>query len=310
MPRAPRWLTTLLRSRELSILARAAARHRRRHDQDARASCSARNSWRDLLLTPSILLLLAVGQAVVIITRNVDLSVGSVLGADGVPHRPAVHRPPGPADRARSSLTGVARGRRARPGQRPAGRASAGCRRWSSRSARSTSTAASCSPGPAATGSTPPTCPTRFLALGTKQVLAIPVLFISPWSSSVVVGYYLHTARGGRELYAIGSDPDAAVLYGLRVRRRLIARVRAQRGARRAGRRRLRRPLRHGQLGRRHRHRAAGGRRRRHRRRRDLRRQRHRLGRRPRRRPPGHHQPRAADPGHPGLLAAGASSAR
>ena len=38
------------------------------------------NGWRDLLLTPSILLLLAVGQAVVIITRNVDLSVGSILG--------------------------------------------------------------------------------------------------------------------------------------------------------------------------------------------------------------------------------------
>src|SRR6185436_13193911 len=38
------------------------------------------NGWRDLLLTPSILVLLAVGQAIVIITRNVDLSVGSVLG--------------------------------------------------------------------------------------------------------------------------------------------------------------------------------------------------------------------------------------
>ncbi len=38
------------------------------------------NSWRDLLLTPSILLLLAAGQCVVIITRNVDLSVGSILG--------------------------------------------------------------------------------------------------------------------------------------------------------------------------------------------------------------------------------------
>ena len=38
------------------------------------------NSWRDLLLTPSVLLLLAAGQCVVIITRNVDLSVGSVLG--------------------------------------------------------------------------------------------------------------------------------------------------------------------------------------------------------------------------------------
>ena len=36
--------------------------------------------WRDLLLTPSLLVILAVGQTVVIITRNVDLSVGSMLG--------------------------------------------------------------------------------------------------------------------------------------------------------------------------------------------------------------------------------------
>ena len=38
------------------------------------------DGWRDLLLTPSILLLVAVGQAVVIITRNIDLSVSSVVG--------------------------------------------------------------------------------------------------------------------------------------------------------------------------------------------------------------------------------------
>ena len=37
-----------------------------------------------------------------------------------------------------------------------------------------------------------------------------------------VVGYYLYSHRGGRELYAIGSDPDAAVLYGLPVTRRVI----------------------------------------------------------------------------------------
>ena len=37
-----------------------------------------------------------------------------------------------------------------------------------------------------------------------------------------LVGYYLHTARGGRELYAIGSDPDAAVLYGLHVGSRVF----------------------------------------------------------------------------------------
>ena len=37
------------------------------------------DGWRNFLLNPSILLLLAVGQAVVIITRNVDLSVGSTM---------------------------------------------------------------------------------------------------------------------------------------------------------------------------------------------------------------------------------------
>ena len=37
-------------------------------------------SVSDLLLGASILVILAVGQAIVIITRNVDLSVGSILG--------------------------------------------------------------------------------------------------------------------------------------------------------------------------------------------------------------------------------------
>ncbi len=74
-----RFVVTVVRSREASIvlvlvLVVAAA---------TIASPSflfASTSWRDLLLTPSILMLLAVGQAVVVITRNVDLSVGSVLG--------------------------------------------------------------------------------------------------------------------------------------------------------------------------------------------------------------------------------------
>lgn len=38
------------------------------------------DGFRDLLLTPSLLMVVAIGQAVVIITRNVDLSVGSVVG--------------------------------------------------------------------------------------------------------------------------------------------------------------------------------------------------------------------------------------
>jgi rhamnose transport system permease protein len=38
------------------------------------------DGFRDLLLTPSILVVVAIGEAIVIITRNVDLSVGSILG--------------------------------------------------------------------------------------------------------------------------------------------------------------------------------------------------------------------------------------
>jgi rhamnose transport system permease protein len=51
----------------------------------------------------------------------------------------------------------------------------------------------------------------------------VPVLTIIALVVLGLVGYYLYAHRGGRELYAIGSDPDAAVLYGLDVRRRLLA---------------------------------------------------------------------------------------
>ena len=71
--------------------------------------------------------------------------------------------------------------------------------------------------GRRATGSTPPTCPTTSSRLGTKAILTIPILTIIALVVLGVVGYYLHTARGGRELYAIGSDPAAAKLYGLPV---------------------------------------------------------------------------------------------
>lgn len=63
----------------------------------------------------------------------------------------------------------------------------------------------------------------ELLALGTKSILTVPVLTLVVVFVLACVGYYLYSSRGGRELYAIGSDPDAAVLYGLNVRRRLLA---------------------------------------------------------------------------------------
>ncbi|MGN6783199.1 MAG: ABC transporter permease, partial [Marmoricola sp.] len=65
--------------------------------------------------------------------------------------------------------------------------------------------------------------PESFNRLGSQQILTIPVLTIIAAVVLAGVGYYLHTARSGRELYAIGSDPDAAQLYGLPVRRRILA---------------------------------------------------------------------------------------
>ena len=87
--------------------------------------------------------------------------------------------------------------------------------------------------------------PDGFLDLGTKSILSIPVLDLIALVVLAVVGYYLHNRRGGRELYAIGSDPEAAVLYGLHRTPPRARRVRPLRRAGRTGRRPLRRPLRH-----------------------------------------------------------------
>ena len=73
------WLETLIRAREISLIilivllvAGTASKH---HDFLLSA-----DGWRELLRQPTILILIAVGEAMVIVTRNVDLSVGSVMG--------------------------------------------------------------------------------------------------------------------------------------------------------------------------------------------------------------------------------------
>lgn len=178
------------------------------------------NSWRDLLLTPSILILLAVGEAVVIITRNVDLSVGSTLALTAyLTGRLFVDHPGIPLiavvviGAAAGAGLGLINGLLVAFGKVPALVITLGTLyiyrgvvlTWAGSNRINASD-----------------MPDGFLSLGTKQVMTIPVLFIVAAVVVGVVGYYLYTARGGRELYAIGSDPDAAVLYGLRVRRRVI----------------------------------------------------------------------------------------
>jgi rhamnose transport system permease protein len=218
--RSTRWFNTVVRSREMSILlvlllVIAAATIK------TPSFLFSSNSWRDLLLTPSILLLLAAGQAVVVITRNVDLSVGSVLAFTAyLTGRLFIDHPGLPilvvvlAGVLAGAVLGLVNGLLVAIGQVPSLVITLGTLyiyrgivlSW----AGSDRVNASDMPG-------------DFLALGTKSVLGIPVLFVLSAVVVALVGYYLHSHRGGRELYAIGSDPDAAVLYGLPVRRRVLA---------------------------------------------------------------------------------------
>ena len=215
-----RAVNTVLRSREFSILLVlllliAAATIK------TPSFLFSNNGWRDLLLTPSILLLLAVGQAVVIITRNVDLSVGSVLALTAyLTGRLFIDLPGIPIiavvaiGMLAGGLLGLLNGLMVSFGRVPSLVITLGTLyiyrgvllSWAESDRINASD-----------------MPRDFLVLGTKSVLAIPVLFIVAVVVLGIVGYYLYAHRGGREMYAIGSDPDAAVLYGLRVRRRVLS---------------------------------------------------------------------------------------
>ena len=216
---AQRTLSTIFTSRESAIalvliLVVAAATF------NTKSFLFSEDGWRDLLLTPAILLLLATGQAVVIITRNVDLSVGSTLALTAyLTGRLFVDNPGIPIiavaliGMLAGAGLGLINGLLVALGRVPALVITLGTLyiyrgvvlSWAGSDRINASD-----------------MPDSFLSLGTKAIFTIPVLTILALVVLGIVGYYLRTARGGRELYAIGSDPDAANLYGLKVRRRVI----------------------------------------------------------------------------------------
>jgi rhamnose transport system permease protein len=178
-------------------------------------------SVKDLLLGSTILAILAIGQAIVIITRNVDLSVGSIQGlaafAAGVLF--AAH-PGAPIVLAFALsiglgvLCGAVNGALIAAARVPALVITLGTLyvfrgvdyTWAT--GRQIN-AADMPPG--------------FLRLGTATVLGVPILALFAAAVLVVAGFVLRSYRSGRELYAIGSDPQAARLAGVRVGRRVFA---------------------------------------------------------------------------------------
>ena len=66
------------------------------------------------------------------------------------------------------------------------------------------------------------TLPDSFLNLGTDSILGVPILVIIALVVIVIVGQWLRDYRAGRELYAIGSNPEGARLAGVRSERRVL----------------------------------------------------------------------------------------
>ncbi|MFJ3988096.1 ABC transporter permease [Streptomyces sp. NPDC090032] len=174
---------------------------------------------KDLLLNATILVLVATGQALVVITRNVDLSVGSTLGISAFAAGDYLH---GGGNSIVAIVLAVAlgvgcgllNGALVSLGQVPALVVTLGTlyviRGIDSIWVGSRQITASDLPG-------------GYVDFGSGGISAVPYLALIALAVLIAVAYYLRHFGGGRELYALGSNPEAARLAGIPVRRRILA---------------------------------------------------------------------------------------
>jgi len=159
---------------------------------------------KDLLLNATIIIILAVGQALVIIDRNVDL----FSTVSGIPIIVVFL-----AGMALGALLGALNGLLVAGAKVPAlvitlgtlyvyrgfNNAWAGGKQYFADDR-----------------------PKDFGALSTDTVLGFPLITLLAILVVAIVALYMKGTRPGRDLYAIGSDPDAAHLFGIPVARRVF----------------------------------------------------------------------------------------
>lgn len=217
-PTVPGWLSHLAKRRETALFVVLVALIV--CTGIARPQFLNLQNLRDVLLNVAIVGLLTAGMTVVMLMRHIDLSIGSVVGvsAYGVgclyvafPQMPV----------AIALLAGVAIGL-------VAGSVNAGL------------VAIGRVPSLVATLSTlyifrgadyawvhggqinASSLPDAFSKLATGAVFGLPTLVLIAVLVLTALGIYLKSFRGGREHYAIGSNPEAARLAGIQVERRVI----------------------------------------------------------------------------------------
>jgi rhamnose transport system permease protein len=174
---------------------------------------------KDIFLNASILALLAVGQTLVVVTRNIDLSVGSVVGLVAFMTGKLV------AGTERNVLIavlfavaigaacGLVNGLLVSFCRVPALVVTLGTlyviQGLDHYIAHGQQINAS-------------DLPSSVLTLGNDGVLGVPYLPIITVVVMLAIGYYLRSYSSGREFYAIGSSPEAARLAGVPIRRRVL----------------------------------------------------------------------------------------
>jgi rhamnose transport system permease protein len=163
---------------------------------------------KDLLLNATILVLVATGQSLVVITRNVDLSVGSTLGISAFAAGTYLHGGGNPVVAVFLAVLlgigcGLVNGLLVSLGTlyiiRGVDSIWVGSRQI---------TAAD--------------LPGGFVDFGSGGISAVPYLALIALAVLLVTAYYLKHFGSGRELYALGSNPEAARLAGIPVRKRIL----------------------------------------------------------------------------------------
>ncbi|MFC8449149.1 ABC transporter permease [Kitasatospora sp. NPDC057223] len=215
---APRTLLDrVLKMRELAILAVLVVMLTA--TQIENSAFLSQQGVKDLLLNATILLLVAVGEAMVVITRNVDLSVGSVLGVSAFAAGTFLQSGGNPVlavllAAALGAAFGALNGMLVSIGQVPALVVTLGTL-YIIRGAASIWV-----------GSrqiTASDLPSGFTAFGRDGLSVLPYLAVLAALVLAAVAYYLRNYRSGRQFYALGSNPEAARLAGVPVRRRILA---------------------------------------------------------------------------------------
>jgi rhamnose transport system permease protein len=175
---------------------------------------------RDISLNVAIVAMLAVGQTIVVVSRNIDLSVGSVMGFTALAVGALFADNPGipiplvvVIGIAIGTAFGAINGALVSIGRVPSLVVTIGTLyiirgvdfAWAS--------------GRQVTASQ---LPDDFLRIGSNSIAGIPILALITLVVVLVAGFAMRSYRSGRELYAIGSNPEAAVLAGVAVGRRVF----------------------------------------------------------------------------------------